>query len=248
MGNNCSNKLINTDSEVTPCEAVSREDKAPLHSFHETKNYLQSLPKPHPADNTIKTLNLQIQLKDKEIELLKQQLINMSFSKQPDPPDFQPPEKTPTRIFRRNYTNGDVYEGDLDSEKMHGYGKYTWRDGDFYEGEWLNGKKSGKGVFRWSDGRVFEGDWKNGLAHGLGKCTWPSGDVYDGEWKCGKRNGFGKAMWADGRVYEGMWKDGEKHGKGKMVQSGRKEKEGVWEYDVYIGKDVGSKTRTSSFW
>lgn len=32
------------------------------------------------------------------------------------------------------YPNGNLYEGQLDKKKKHGYGKYTWKDGTSYEG------------------------------------------------------------------------------------------------------------------
>jgi hypothetical protein len=42
--------------------------------------------------------------------------------------------------------NGNVYEGEWDSDRKHGRGKYTYYStGEIYEGEWIGGEKEGKG-------------------------------------------------------------------------------------------------------
>ena len=35
-------------------------------------------------------------------------------------------------IARVKYAHGNVYEGQLNNKKKHGYGKYTWKDGTVY--------------------------------------------------------------------------------------------------------------------
>ena len=45
--------------------------------------------------------------------------------------------------------NGDYYEGEFQSGKMHGKGKYIWADGDEYEGDYVEGLKEGNGIFKW---------------------------------------------------------------------------------------------------
>lgn len=50
-------------------------------------------------------------------------------------------------FFRVRYPNGEVYEGNINRNKRHGFGKYYYNNGDIYDGGWERNKKSGKGRF-----------------------------------------------------------------------------------------------------
>ena len=36
------------------------------------------------------------------------------------------------------YSNGDIYEGELNNGQKNGKGKFTYSNGDIYYGEWKN--------------------------------------------------------------------------------------------------------------
>ena len=46
------------------------------------------------------------------------------------------------KVVTQNYSNGDVYVGQMKDGKPHGKGKYTWATGawggNFYDGDWVN--------------------------------------------------------------------------------------------------------------
>lgn len=114
------------------------------------------------------------------------------------------------KVVTQNYSNGDVYVGQMKDGKPHGKGKYTWSNGDFYEGDWVNEQRTGKGKYIYADGSVFEGDFVENRMEGKGKFTWANGDIYEGDWVNSKLHGKGKYTWADGNVFEGEWKNDEK--------------------------------------
>jgi hypothetical protein len=82
---------------------------------------------------------------------------------------YRPKNKANTRPVKKSkkYRNGNRYEGQLIDEKMHGQGKFFWKNGDFYCGEFKN-ENMIKGVFYFSNnnnqhrGNRFEGDFLNG--------------------------------------------------------------------------------------
>eukprot|EP00984_Skeletonema_dohrnii_P000426 scaffold144_cov94-Skeletonema_dohrnii-CCMP3373.AAC.9 len=74
------------------------------------------------------------------------------------------------------YDNGDVYEGEFESNKPHGVGKMMYKDGRVQEGIWKDGKID------------YDGELK---LHGRGEMIYPSGSMYEGEWKESKRHGKG---------------------------------------------------------
>jgi hypothetical protein len=59
----------------------------------------------------------------------------------------------------------------LNNNKKHGKGIYTFPDGSKYDGDWEDNKKHGKGIFTWFDGSKYEGYYKNDkkqIANGMG--------------------------------------------------------------------------------
>jgi hypothetical protein len=42
--------------------------------------------------------------------------------------------------------SGDVYEGELKKNIMHGSGTWYYADGSYYSGDWFNNKKHGWGL------------------------------------------------------------------------------------------------------
>ena len=163
-------------------------------------------------------------------------------------------------ILKKEYSNGDVYEGQFKDGKRTGQGTYTWLSGSVYEGQWKDneqhglgtkswangdvyegqfkdGKKTGQGTWASSHGDVYEGQWKDDIKHGQGTYTWPSGNVYEGQWKDNEPHGIGTKSWANGDVYEeGDWRNGKRNGLGTFTLSDGDVYEGQWKSDKKNGQ------------
>ena len=86
-------------------------------------------------------------------------------------------------LTKFEYSNGDVYEGDLLLGERHGSGKMIYADGSVYEGEWKHDMYDGKGMKDWCDGITYVGEWKNGMMEGKGVYTMAHGTVLEGVFK-----------------------------------------------------------------
>ncbi len=185
----------------------------------------------------------------------------------------KPIETYPLERKRVNYYNG-YYDGTLKEDKYHGYGKREFLNGDIYEGEWKNGRREGKGiynagvnvsVFNCHECKKYEGYWKNNEKHGRGKCFDKNGKLlYEGNFEddmptslypqtgsvrvdetngyCvgtflkGKIHGKGNYYWNNGNSYEGEWKNGDKAGFGKFYWENGDRYEGDWKDDNRTGQ------------
>lgn len=149
------------------------------------------------------------------------------------------------------YLNGDTYEGQLEHNQRHGYGKFVSNDGYIYQGEWINGSMHGAGTIYYDNGDVFTGQFqdnskqRNGrlayyqdksvyegqfydeLPNGRGELTLSNGDKYEGSFRNGQKSSAGTYTGADGSSYVGGWRRDLKHGHGKeQAPNG----------DVYVGE------------
>jgi hypothetical protein len=89
-------------------------------------------------------------------------------------------------VLSQNEIDNMLHEENAPSasnDKMHGKGKYTYKNGDVYEGDFAKGNPHGKGKMTWADGRVYTGDFAKGKRNGNGKMTYLNGKVEDGKWK-----------------------------------------------------------------
>ena len=66
---------------------------------------------------------------------------------------------------------------------MHGKGKYTWANGNMYEGDYQTEKKHGKGTLTWANGDIYRGDFKDDKMHGKGTFIFISGGMYEGDYQ-----------------------------------------------------------------
>ena len=83
------------------------------------------------------------------------------------------------------YTNGDIYVGNWEADKITGTGKMIYADGFIYEGEWKNSKKHGKGIVTYvKENVILEATWKNGYKCAA-KYTFANGDCLQAEWQQG---------------------------------------------------------------
>ena len=194
--------------------------------------------------------------------------------------DLNEPEKTPVPepkahpdlIWEKiEYTDGEVYEGYINSEtrKKEGYGTYNYGNGNSYEGTWKDDKRSGFGINRWAsgdsyegmykdnkrsgfgiyhkaEGYSYEGMWEDGKKSGFGINRFADGELYEGKWKDDKRSGFGINRWADGTSYEGMWKDNLKSGFGIYHWANGEIYEGMWN-DGRSGFGINRYTNGDSY-
>lgn len=157
---------------------------------------------------------------------------------------------------RKNFTNGDNYEGEFKNGKYDGFGVYTWASGEVYAGQWSADKRQGNATWylpggefgsatflndihssgfkeiKYSNGDYYVGNTLLGSLDGFGTYKFANGQIYSGSFKYGKRNGLGKYKWPDGSTYVGEWKDDKRTGFGVYVNSFGAIKGGKWENDV----------------
>ena len=138
--------------------------------------------------------------------------------------------------YGRKSTSEYVYEGDLLTGIMHGYGTVTWSDGDQYTGEFVDGQYSGTGTLIWANGNRYEGNFVDGQMHGYGTITWNNGDQYTGDYIDGKRTGTGTYFWANGSRYEGDFLDDQLHGWGVLYYANGSVRSGRWDTGNYLGQ------------
>lgn len=138
------------------------------------------------------------------------------------------------------FHNGDSYDGEMRSNKPHGYGQLVSPNGCVRVGKFENGNMNGKGVIRfvrkavedpnhagkvlrsattiWSKEEEYDGDIKNNKKCGLGKLTFADQSLYIGEFDNDMMSGFGRYFYTNGDVYEGYFKDGKKEGFGCLFE------------------------------
>ncbi len=136
---------------------------------------------------------------------------------------------------KMEYANGDVYEGLWKDDLKAGKGKLVFSNGDIYEGFFANDKFNGRGVYTYSNGSQYEGLFKDGVKCGKGKIKYKNGSIYEGNFQDDEPNGKGKKTNKDGSYYEGEFKCGSKHGKGKEVDAKGNIYEGTYEINKPIG-------------
>ncbi|CAK4667035.1 unnamed protein product [Aphanomyces euteiches] len=150
-----------------------------------------------------------------------------------------PEKSTPVpESGRKTYTypNGDVYEGDFESYKRHGQGKYTVANTGFsYEGMWAENLRHGKGVLRSMQG-TYNGTWVLDEKCGYGEFTFAHGS-YKGNWYANQYHGHGILVRGP-MEYEGDFDMGRFHGMGKCVYNMHtewKRYRGEWNEGLFRG-------------
>lgn len=79
----------------------------------------------------------------------------------------------------------NVYDGEMEADRLHGIGTLKRSDGGCYRGEWRDGERHGQGTYRWAIGHRYEGAWQNDRPHGYGVAAYADGDVIEGDWRKG---------------------------------------------------------------
>ena len=65
-----------------------------------------------------------------------------------------------------NYSNGDIYVGELRDGQRSGHGTYTYANGDVYVGEFKDDERNGQGTLTFGPGDfkgvIYVGRWRDG--------------------------------------------------------------------------------------
>ena len=139
-------------------------------------------------------------------------------------------------IYKRTYSNGDVYNGPLLNDKPTPEGKLTFASGDVYQGEYdANEVPFGNGKIWFANGDVYVGYVIDGKPYGSGTYTFKNRDKYIGNFKKGKFSGHGK-YYVNGRLYyDGNWRNDYKNGEGRIYYDNGRQLVGFFIHDKCYG-------------
>ncbi len=139
-----------------------------------------------------------------------------------------------TNANRLEFSNGELYEGQMNGIKRSGRGRYTWTSGDIYEGDFVNDEYTGSGVQYWSDGSVYFGQFTDSKRNGVGVYLFADCDTSDlSVYNYEKLNSLVSKLGTDAAepLPEGTWFAGN-------FKENRKSSYGIYHYannDVYSG-------------
>ncbi|KAJ1435008.1 Phosphatidylinositol-4-phosphate 5-kinase, core [Sesbania bispinosa] len=143
------------------------------------------------------------------------------------------------RLHEKIFPNGDVYIGKIKGTLPHEKGKYTWSDGTVYEGDWEGDKMTGKGLIVWSSGAFqYEGEFSGGYLNGYGTLRTSSGCIYRGGWRMNAQHGIGRKEYSNSDIYEGLWKEGVPEGSGRYTWNNGNVYIGNWKSGKIDGRGV----------
>ena len=107
---------------------------------------------------------------------------------------------------------GMELEGEWEEGVLKGKCRIKWKTGNVFEGELNDNKMCGNGYMIWFNKlEKYTGQWDNNSQNGFGVHVWYDlkqemkyfRDRYIGQWKDGKREGYGKFFYSNGSIYEG---------------------------------------------
>jgi hypothetical protein len=159
----------------------------------------------------------------------KSNIINSKMTKHTGKKAKQSTKKAKKELYsgwqRKQYRNGDTYQGDFKNDRRDGWGKLTFNLDNVsplcnhnwvtFDGQWKRGEPHGYGRLDFSNSAYCTGTWKNGyLTRGRyiyadGECYW--GDIASMYYKdlfyvTPYRNGLGTMFKQNGDVqYQGDW-------------------------------------------
>ncbi len=106
--------------------------------------------------------------------------------------------------------DGEIYFGDVENGKRHGFGALVAADDSSYVGEFVQGAPSGGGMFDAANGSRFLGQFASGSPNGAGTALDPDGTSYQGKFVDGVPEGLILVTAPDGTQTVETWKDGSK--------------------------------------
>ena len=148
---------------------------------------------------------------------------------------------------------GMELDGEWEEGVLKGKCRIKWKSGNVFEGELNDNKMCGNGYMIWFNKlEKYSGQWDNNLQNGFGVHIWYDikqemkyfRDRYIGQWKDGKREGYGKFFYSNGSIYEGYWKNNKKEGFGIFTFQDRTKYIGNFKDDIMI--DNLSKEQVNS--
>ena len=81
-----------------------------------------------------------------------------------------------------HFSNGSVYEGEWQGDKMHGKGKLTYANGSSYDGQFENGQYCGDGTLTFSDGSMCQARFLNDKPQGPSRMVDANGHSWVAVW------------------------------------------------------------------
>jgi hypothetical protein len=147
--------------------------------------------------------------------------------------DPKPPEKVKSTV---QYSNGDVYNGEMANGMRNGYGVLCLKNEERYQGQWRNNMKQGQGYYYYANGEFYKGNWEQDKKEGYGEFYFLEGKRYIGDFKNDQLEGKGTLFFKNKSQYNGHFKAGKRHGKGIFKDMNGTYFEEVWDMNVQIAK------------
>ncbi|RJG51172.1 C13 family peptidase [Motilimonas pumila] len=139
-------------------------------------------------------------------------------------------------VYQAQLADGALYQGDMENNLLHGFGRLNWPNGNQFTGEFVAGVMQGYGEYHGIDGEQYQGMFDQGIRHGSGELTRQDyhfsglfehgqprrGEVtakdfsYQGEIQNNQLNGEGRLTLTGGERYSGQFKDDQYHGQGRL--------------------------------
>ena len=148
----------------------------------------------------------------------------------------RPPDYIREGVGVYYFSNGDIYLGEWQNNKIQGKGIYYFSVGEYYEGKFMDFQRHGGGIYQYNTGNRYEGEWRNDQKSGFGIFVYYSEvnkrETYEGSWCEDEKDGEGIYTFANGDKFVGRWKKGKKLGKGMVLFSDHGVFQGEW-YENY---------------
>lgn len=141
------------------------------------------------------------------------------------------------QVEKKQFDNGDVYEGEMLLGLPFGTGKMIFSQGHVYTGSWKKGIMHGNGELKLNNNVILKGEFWRGKIDGQGEMLEADHKQYQGTMKEGKFHGQGQLQLANG-VFQGSWRGGSPCGRGKLLQKGQLLKEGFWWQNKFISEQT----------
>ncbi len=107
---------------------------------------------------------------------------------------------------KKEYANGNTYEGDFVNGKRQGQGTFTYANGQIYIGQFSDDLRNGKGKFTFSDGSIYEGSFVKDNFIGHGTYISKSGSNQTGKFTVGQivdlRSNLVDTYWGKAEIVE----------------------------------------------
>ena len=144
-------------------------------------------------------------------------------------------------------------EGEWENGIICGKCRIKWKSGNIFEGDLNNNKMEGNGYMIWyNKNEKYIGQWKNNIQNGFGIHIYYNDYLnnnhenkyfrnrYIGQYKDGKKNGYGKMFYNNGCIYEGYWKNNKKEGFGIFFYFDKTKYIGNFQNDIMVDSNISS--------